>query len=144
MRWLIVEDALRDRTGHWLEWVSTFYRGFRRLGDEVTVLADAAIEPDIRDWLSAHPILPASIWHRMSDGSGSFTRYSRLFAHAWQTTRVMQRYLEANPNFDAVFVPTMALHHLLAWVWLIKRKLHRQRIRILLFFLGAPLRVPPH
>ena len=27
MNWLIVEDALRDRKGHWLEYISTFVRG---------------------------------------------------------------------------------------------------------------------
>jgi hypothetical protein len=27
MKWLIIEDALRDRKGHWLEYVSTFVRG---------------------------------------------------------------------------------------------------------------------
>ena len=35
MKWLIVEDALRDRKGHWLEYVSTFVRELRALGDEV-------------------------------------------------------------------------------------------------------------
>jgi hypothetical protein len=38
MKWLIVEDALRDRKGHWLEYVSTFVRGLTALGDEVVVL----------------------------------------------------------------------------------------------------------
>jgi hypothetical protein len=33
MKWLIVEDALRDRKGHWLEYVSTFVRELRALGD---------------------------------------------------------------------------------------------------------------
>ena len=29
MNWLIVEDALRDRKGHWLECISTFVRSLR-------------------------------------------------------------------------------------------------------------------
>ena len=74
MRWLIVEDALKDRKGHWLEWVTTFDRGFRDLGDEVTVLADAAVEKDICDSLRAEAILPHSIWHRLGNGSGPLTR----------------------------------------------------------------------
>jgi hypothetical protein len=45
MRWLIVEDALRDRKGHWFEYVETFARELRALGDQVTVLADHAAEP---------------------------------------------------------------------------------------------------
>jgi len=140
MRWLIVEDALKDQKGHHLEWVTTFHNGFRKLGDEVTVLADAAVEADIRESLSAVPILPPSIWHRMSDGSAQLVRYSRVFIHAWQTWRVMERYLRANPGFDAIFVPTMAVHHLLAWVWLVKRHMGRSSCRVLLFFIHGPLR----
>ena len=143
MRWLIVEDALRDRTGHWLEWVTTFHHGFRELGDEVNVLADAGVQSDIRESLGALPILPNSIWHRMSDGAGPLTRYSRFVTHAWQTWRIMRPYLKANPAFDAIFVPTVAPHHLLAWYWLIKRTLSRMPTRVLLFFLAAPLRFDP-
>ncbi|MEI9864586.1 MAG: hypothetical protein WDN00_08545 [Limisphaerales bacterium] len=36
MRWLIVEDALRDRKGHWFEYLGTFARELRALDDEVT------------------------------------------------------------------------------------------------------------
>jgi len=31
MRWLIVEDALRDRKGHWFEYLGTFARELRAL-----------------------------------------------------------------------------------------------------------------
>ena len=40
MKWLIVEDALSDRNGYWLEYISTFVRELRALGDEVVVLCD--------------------------------------------------------------------------------------------------------
>lgn len=144
IRWLIVEDALLSRKGHWFEAVTTFYQGFRRLGDQVTVLADAAVEPEIRDSLAAVPILPPSIWHRAGDGSGRATRYSRVLIHPWQTWRTMRRYLEANPAFDAIFVPTMGFHHLPAWVWLIKKTLRNRSTRVLLFFLTLPIRWDPH
>jgi glycosyltransferase involved in cell wall biosynthesis len=138
MRWLIVEDALRDRKGHWFEAVTTFYRGFRSLGDEVVVLADAAVAPDIRDSLAAVPILPPSIWHRAGDGAGRATRYARVLIHPWQTWRIMRRYLKANQQFDAIFVPTVGLYHLLAWIWLIKRTLRNRPTRVLLFFIHLP------
>lgn len=140
-RWLIVEDALRDRKGHWLEWVSTFDRGFREQGDEVTILADSEVEPDIREALRVEPVLPRSIWHRLSDGSGPLTRYSRVFTHGWQTWRVMSRYLRARPDFDSIFVPTVSLHHLPGWVRLIKGPLRHRPTRVLLFFLAAPVRI---
>ena len=140
MRWLIVEDALLNRKGHWFEAVTTFYQGFRQMGDEVVVLADAAVAPDIQDSLAAVPILPPSIWHRAGDGSGRATRYARVLIHPWQTLRIMRRYLEANEQFDAIFVPTVGLYHLLAWVWLIKRTLRKRPTRVLLFFLTLPVR----
>jgi glycosyltransferase involved in cell wall biosynthesis len=141
MRWLIVEDALRDRKGHWYEWVATFYHGLRELGDQVSVLADSTVAPDIRDALRANPILPASIWHRMGDGAGPIIRYGRVVSHGWQTWRVMRQYLAQAAEFDVIFVPTIMVHHLLAWAWLLKRVLRRKRTRVLLFFLTAPIRI---
>jgi glycosyltransferase involved in cell wall biosynthesis len=141
MRWLIVEDALKDRKGHWLEWVSTFQRGFRELGDEVVVLADSQADPEILHGLNAEPILPPSIWHRFGDGAGALTRYSRVFTHSWQTWRVMRKYLRHHRDFDAIFVPTVSVHHLLAWSRLIKHTLRHHQTRVLLFFLAAPIQV---
>jgi glycosyltransferase involved in cell wall biosynthesis len=139
MRWLIVEEALRDRKGHWFEAISTFYQGFRGMGDEVVVVADAAVQPDIRDSLAIVPILPTSIWHRTGDGSGQLTRYSRVFTHSWQIWRTMRRYLKVNSEFDAIFVPSVGLHHLLAWFWLIKTMPRNRPTRLLLFFLILPV-----
>jgi hypothetical protein len=144
MRWLIVEDALVSRKGHWFEAITTFYLGFRRMGDEVVVLADASVEPDIRESLAAVPILPPSIWHRKFERSGRATRYARVFIHPWQTWRTMRRYLKVNQNFDAIIVPTVGLHHLLAWVWLIKRTLRNRPTRVLLFFIMLPANWDPH
>src|SRR5579862_6155521 len=143
MRWLIVEDALKNRKGHWLEWVSTFQHGFHALGDETVVLADAQAESDIVQALNAEPILPPSIWHRLGDGSGALTRYGRVLRHNWQTWRTMKNYFHVHGNFDAVFVPTVSIHHLAAWSRLIKHTLRNSKTRVLLFFLAAPLCVEP-
>jgi len=91
MKWLIVEDALRDRKGHWLEYVSTFVRGFTALGDEVTVLCDRKAEAFIMEQTGARPVLPESIWHRMGDGAGALRRYARVPGHAWATFVAMRR-----------------------------------------------------
>jgi glycosyltransferase involved in cell wall biosynthesis len=91
MKWLIVEDALRDRKGHWLEYVSTFVRGFTALGDEVMVLCDRKAEAFIMEQTGARPVLPESIWHRMGDGAGALRRYARVPGHAWATFVAMRR-----------------------------------------------------
>ena len=95
MKWLIVEDALRDRKGHWLEYVSTFVRGLRALGDDVTVLCDRKAEGFILEQTGARPVLPESIWHRMGDGAGALKRYLRVPGHALATFVAMQRVFRA-------------------------------------------------
>jgi hypothetical protein len=76
MRWLIVEDALRNREGHLLEYAKTFLWARRALGDNVTILADSQAETFIRNDLEALPLLPPSIWHRMGDKASALVRYA--------------------------------------------------------------------
>jgi glycosyltransferase involved in cell wall biosynthesis len=141
MRWLIVEDALQDRTGHWFESMRTFRDGLVALGDDVSLLVSKKAEPFIVDQLNARPVLPASIWHRMSDDVGVFGRYFRVPWHAFQTWRTVRGELTVDRNYDIIFVPTVSVHHLLGWVWLIKGLLRNNRVRVLLYFLSTPIRV---
>ena len=91
MKWLIVEDALRDRKGHWLEYVSTFVRELRVLGDEVVVLCDRKAQGFVIEQTGARPVLPESIWHRMGDGAGALKRYLRVPGHAAATFFAMRK-----------------------------------------------------
>ncbi len=100
MKWLIVEDALRDRKGHWLEYVSTFVRGLTALGDEVVVLCDREAEGFILEQTAAQPVLTESIWHRMSDGAGPLKRYLRVPGHALATFFAMRNFFR---SFDHGF-----------------------------------------
>jgi glycosyltransferase involved in cell wall biosynthesis len=95
MKWLIVEDALRDRWGHWSEYVSNFVRGLTALGDEVVVLCDRRAEGFILEQTGALPVLPESIWHRMSDGSGALKRYARVPVHAVATFLAMRKFFRS-------------------------------------------------
>ncbi|MDX2256935.1 MAG: glycosyltransferase [Pseudanabaenaceae cyanobacterium bins.39] len=139
LKWLIVEDALRDQKGHWFEYISTFQRGLSKLGDEVTILADRQANSFILEHLKALPILPHSIWHRMSDGTNPLIRYLRLPIHAWQTVIAIRRFLFQGENYDVIFIPTVLVHHLLAWTWLIKTCLRKYQTQIILFFPNAPV-----
>lgn len=141
MRWLIVEDALRDRKGHWFEYLGTFSRELRKLGDEVTILAEHSAEPFLIDQLDVKPILPASIWHCMSDGASFVRRYLRVPVHAWKTNRALKKYLLGTTHFDIIFVPTVLVHHLLGWTWLIKHALKRKSSRVVLFFPNTPIQL---
>jgi hypothetical protein len=91
MKWLIVEDALRDRKGHWLEYVTTFVQGLKELGDEVVVLCDRKAEGFVMEHTGARPVLPESIWHRMGDGAGAVKRYLRVPGHSIATLFAMRK-----------------------------------------------------
>lgn len=96
MKWLIVEDALRDRKGHWLEYVSTFVRELRALGDEVVVLCDRKAQEFVMEQTWALPVLPESIWHRMGDGAGALKRYLRVPGHAVATFLAMWKFFRSS------------------------------------------------
>ena len=94
MKWLIAEDALRDRKGHWVEYVSTFVRELRALGDEVEVLCDRKAQGFLMEQTGARPVLPDSIWHRMGDGAGTLKRYLRLPRHAVATFFAIRKFFK--------------------------------------------------
>jgi glycosyltransferase involved in cell wall biosynthesis len=157
MKWWIFEDALRDRRGHWSEYLQTFRRGLEAEGDEVRIFADRECEPALAKTLGAEPVLPKSIWARMSDGAPKWRRLLRIPAHGLATYRAVSRLVTRHSSPvtselpDLIFVPTVLVHHLVGWVPLIKGKLRDFPGRILLFFPNAPVyldndgsaRIPP-
>lgn len=141
MRWLIVEDALRNKKGHWYEYLGTFARELRALGDDVTILADRSAERFLVEQLQVQPVLPDSIWHRMGDSAGPVRRYLRVPGHGWNTYRTIKKYLRNEEKYDVIFVPTVLVHHLLGWTWLIKRVLNKTAGRVILFFPNTPVQL---
>lgn len=143
MRWLIVEDALQDRKGHWYEYVRTFRDGLLALGDSVEILVSRKADGFIVDTLGAKPLLPESIWHRMSDGAPAWRRQLRVPLHAWRTYSCLNRWLKDHRHYDVIFVPTVSVHHLLGWHWLTRKLDPKWSTRVLLYFLSLPLRQSP-
>ncbi len=154
LRWWIVEDALRDRKGHWFEYLQTFQRGLDAEGDQVRFLVSKECVPEVAAAFNARPVLPQSIWARMSDGAPKWRRLLRIPAHAIATYRAVAKLLAgcSAPNApsshlssdralpDLIFVPTVLVHHLAGWLPLIRRKLRNVPTRVLLFFPNTPLR----
>lgn len=153
LRWWIVEDALRDRKGHWLEYLQTFQRGLMAEGDEVCFFASEECSPDVAALFGADTILPRSIWARISDGASKWRRLFRIPAHGLATYRAISKLLAdcpaphapgstlpaARAMPDLIFVPTVLVHHLIGWIPLIKGKLCKSACRVLLFFPNAPV-----
>jgi glycosyltransferase involved in cell wall biosynthesis/lysophospholipase L1-like esterase len=157
MKWLIVEDALRNRWGHWLEYVSTFVRGLDGTGDQVAILCDQDAEEHVVSSTGALPVLPQSIWHRMSDGAGALRRCLRVPRHGLATVLAISNHFRnrrassGKPGLDEVgkaadsaeliFVPTVLVHHFLGWYLLMRSGCCPAHSRVLLFFPNLPLRM---
>lgn len=139
MNWLIVEDALKNRQGHWVEYVETFRKGLKALDHDVTILADRSAEDFIASQPEVHCVLPHSIWDRMGDNAGRMKRYLRVPAHGWNTMRAMKRWFRSNPTPDIVFVPTVLVHHLIGWLRIYHSVLRQSETKLLLFFPNTPL-----
>ncbi|EMI52260.1 glycosyltransferase [Rhodopirellula sallentina] len=139
MKWLIVEDALKNRKGHWLEYISTFQSGLKALGHEVTILSDRSADDFIASQHDIHPVLPESIWDRMGDNAGRLTRYLRVPTHAWNTNRAVKRWIKHQAAPDLIFVPTVLVHHLLGWWRLYQSTIRHSDTKLLLFFPNTPL-----
>lgn len=145
LRWWIVEDALQDRKGHWFEYLLTFQRGLVAEGDEVRCFASRDCVPEVAHAFGAEPVLPKSIWARMSDGAPKWRRLLRIPAHALGTYRAVSKLLARHSPLatselpDLIFVPTVLVHHLAGWLPLVHRKLQNVPTRVLLFFPNTPL-----
>ncbi|MGH7950339.1 MAG: glycosyltransferase [Limisphaerales bacterium] len=141
MRWLIVEDSLADGKGHWFEYLAAFHRELPRLGDEVVWLVPQNAGSEVCNHFGARPVLPESAFRKMSDGAPAWRRYLRVPVHALRTYRAMKNYLRRGEKYDVIFIPTVLVHHLLGWTWLIKRVLKKSAARILLFFPNTPVQL---
>ena len=155
LKWWIFEDALRDRKGHWFEYLRTFQNGLTAEGDQVRFFASRECAPEVVDMFGAEPVLPKSIWARMSDGASKLRRLLRIPAHALGTYRAVSKLLAGSSALhapgstlhaggaapDLIFVPTVLVHHLAGWLPLIRWKLRNVPTRVLLFFPNTPLEI---
>jgi glycosyltransferase involved in cell wall biosynthesis len=139
MNWWIIEDALRDSKGHWREYLQSFRLGLEREGDSVRILASRECDQDLADSLGAEPLLPRSIWARISDNAPKWKKLLRIVSHGLATWHSVSRLLRANTaKPDLIFVPTVLVHHLVGWVLLLAWNLRSGKTRVLLFFPNTP------
>lgn len=139
MNWFIFEDSLENREGHWFEYLDAFVRELPKLGDKVTIVASERADKETLSHFKAMPLLPQSVFSKMRDGASELVRGLRIPWHAWRSFWRISRFLKKSGPADLVFVPTVTVHHLLAWYFLI----HFTNVcefpkRVLLFFVGFP------
>lgn len=117
-RLLIVEEALKNRRGHWYEYNLAIATEARRQGIEVTVLAHRDIEEDLRVELQATPFFPVTSWDQVYNHPSPWRRYLGILRHNFRVARLVQHHFASHARYDVVLVPTVVLYHWLAWRWL--------------------------
>jgi len=118
VRLLIVEEALKDRRGHWYEYNRAIVAEARRRGVETTVLAHADLETDLRRELGAKPFFPVTSWDGVYYHPLAWRRYLGILRHNLLVARLVGTHLAEAGPYDVVLVPTVVLYHWLAWCWI--------------------------
>jgi glycosyltransferase involved in cell wall biosynthesis len=118
LRLLIVEEALKNRQGHWYEYNLAIVREARRRNIDTTILAHKTIEEDLRREMAAQPYFPVTSWDQVYYSPSEWLRYLGILRHNFRVARWMRRHFAANEPYDVVLVPTVVLYHWLAWRWL--------------------------
>lgn len=132
-RLLVVEEALRDRIGHWYEYVKAVAEINAAEGAEVTVGAHCRIDPAIAAEINARPLFARTNWDGVYVHPRAWRRYLGIALHNWQVFRTMNRFVREHGPFDCLFAPTVVIHHI--WGWRLLLLVQRKRIgRMVLLF----------
>jgi len=121
-RLLIVEEALKNRRGHWYEYNRNIIEEARFRGIEVTILAHRDVENSIKNELKCKPFFPVTCWDQVYAHPSAWRRYLGILHHNFRISRLLSRHFAAESKpYDVVLVPTVVLYHWLAWRWLVFR-----------------------
>ncbi len=132
-RLLVVEEALKDRIGHWYEYVKAVAEINAAEGAEVTVGAHCRIDPEIAAEINAQPLFARTNWDGVYAHPKAWRRYLGIARHNWLVFRTMNRFLRQHGRVDCLFAPTVVIHHI--WGWRLLLLVQRKRIgRMVLLF----------
>jgi glycosyltransferase involved in cell wall biosynthesis len=119
---LIVEEALKNRNGHWYEYNRAIALEARHQGVTVTILAHKEIDPEIQIELDAVAFFPITSWDQVYNHSLPVIRYIGILRHNLLIARLLEAHFRQQTfPYDVVLVPTTVLYHWLAWRWLVRR-----------------------
>ncbi|MDX2110988.1 MAG: glycosyltransferase [Verrucomicrobiota bacterium] len=129
MRYLIVEEALRDGRGHWPTYIGGIAAGLRSRGDSVDILAHRHASADLLRQLHAIPCLRKSCWEdQQSQGMVGGLRHNASFQ------RDLAGYLQRTARYDWVMALTVRLQHLAAFACLARKGTQCRQTQFLLLF----------
>lgn len=115
-RLLIVEEALRDRDGHWFEYNRATKSAVQVDSPvQVEMLGNQTMEHDVADELQASPHFRFTVWDQIYNHPQSWKRYLGILQHNYRLFKDLDRYFRASGFSATVFAPTVVLHHLLGY-----------------------------
>jgi glycosyltransferase involved in cell wall biosynthesis len=133
-RMLVVEEALKNESGHWYEYVKSVAELNRMAGAETAVVSHVETDPAIRREIGAHAIFPWTSWDNVYRYPQAWRRYLGIVHHNLRVYRVMSRFVKQHGPFDILFAPTVTIHHVIGWRLLMARHGGRRIGQIILLF----------
>lgn len=130
---LIVEEALKDFTGHWYEYDKAVTKFNRNIGIATTVAAHLTVTQDVIDEINAVPLFEYTNWDGIYNSDIALKRYWGIVRHNWYVYQTIDKYLSSSSGFDCIFVPTVIIYHWIAWLFLVKKHQGKKFKRLVLF-----------
>ena len=136
-RLIIVEEALRDLKAHWFEYIKTIAEEAETQGWLVDVACHQDAHPSIRQAFSNFSIFRHARYLDNQTGRLPGDRYYGFISHSVRQIKVLWPLLNQQARYDLAFAPTVMLHHLLAW-WFLMTFHPNKPQHLTLFFVTNP------
>ncbi len=134
---LIVEEALRDLKAHWFEYIKTISKAAESQEWQVQVAAHQDVVPEICQELKVFPLFRYARYLDNQNKKLPGERYYGFLLHSLRCLVVLVPLLKKQPRYQHIFVPTVLIHHLLAW-WMIMTFHPQKPEHLTLFFVANP------
>lgn len=133
-RMLVVEEALKNESGHWYEYVKSVAELNRMAGAETVVVSHVDTEPAVQREIGANAIFPWTSWDNIYRYPQAWRRYLGIVHHNLRVYRLMSRFVKQHGPFDVLFAPTVTIHHVIGWRLLMARHGGRRIGQMILLF----------
>ena len=134
---LIVEESLRDLKAHWFEYIKTITHAAQTQGYRVDVACHRDAAPEIKSHFNSFPIFRHARYLDNQTQKLPGERYYGFMLHSLRSLAVLWPLLKQRDRYAHIFVPTVLIHHLLAWWIIMKAHPHRPE-HLTLFFVANP------
>lgn len=134
---LIVEESLRDLKAHWFEYIKTITTAAEADNWQVDVASHRDVANEIKKRLTTFPIFHHAYYLDSKKKKLPGWRYYGFVLHSLRCLKVLFPFLKQQTRYDEIFVPTVLVHHLIAW-WAIANFHSHAPKHLTLFFVTNP------